>query len=58
MTTSNTKGPEGPDSRWYEVRKFLFIVALVVVFYLLGKSMVHHRFFQGGRIHRNGSIGQ
>jgi hypothetical protein len=25
---------------------------------LLGLSMVHHRFFQGGRVHQNGSVGQ
>jgi hypothetical protein len=25
---------------------------------LLGHSMVRHRFFQGQRFHRNGSVGQ
>jgi hypothetical protein len=56
--SSNTPGSEEPKSRWSGIGKFLFIVALVIIFYLLGQSMVHHRFFQGGRVHRNGSIGQ
>jgi hypothetical protein len=33
---------------WGEVIKFLFIVAFVVVLYLLGQSMVQHHFFKGG----------
>jgi hypothetical protein len=37
---------------------FLFLAVLAFLFFLLGQSMVHHRFFQGGRVHRNGSIGQ
>jgi hypothetical protein len=31
---------------------------LAVILFLLGQSMVRHRFFEGGRFHRNGSIGQ
>jgi hypothetical protein len=56
--SSNTPGSGDQKPRWNEIRKFLFIVALVVIFYLLGRSMVRHRFFQGGRTHPNGSIGQ
>jgi hypothetical protein len=29
-----------------------------VILLLLGQSMVRHRFFQGGRYHQNGSVGQ
>jgi predicted Na+-dependent transporter len=36
----------------------LFVVFLAVIFFMLGHSMVRHRFFQGGRTHRNGSVGQ
>ena len=52
-----------PTSAWREppsfgIGQFLFVVVLVVVLFLFGQSMVRHRFFQGGREHRNGSIGQ
>jgi hypothetical protein len=40
------------------VIKVLFVLILFVALLLLGRSMVRHRFFQGGREHRNGSIGQ
>jgi hypothetical protein len=36
----------------------MFAAVLAVILFLLGQSMVRHRFFQGGREHRNGSIGQ
>jgi hypothetical protein len=38
--------------------QFVFVVILAVVLFLLGQSMVRHRFFQGGRYQRNGSVGQ
>ena len=53
--------PTAPASRyslWCEVGRFLFIVILVGILFLLGQSMVRHRFFQGGRQHWNGSVGQ
>jgi hypothetical protein len=34
------------------------IALFVVIVFLLGLSMVHHRFFQGQRVHHNGSVGQ
>ena len=43
---------------WFHIGQILFLIALVVGFYLLGQSMVHHRFFQGGRIDRYGHIKQ
>jgi hypothetical protein len=36
----------------------VFLAIFFVLLYLLGRSMVDHRFFRGGRIHENGSIGQ
>ena len=41
---------------------FLIRVVFVILFFflvlLLGVSMTHYRFFRGGRVHPNGSIGQ
>jgi hypothetical protein len=56
-TYSNTTGPAGPKSPWFGIGRFLFIVALAVIFFLLAQSMVSHRFFRGGRVNRNGSLG-
>jgi hypothetical protein len=59
MTTSlNTSARAGRTPPSFGLEKFLFAVVLAVIFFLLGQSMVHHRFFEGGRVHRNGSIGQ
>ena len=51
-------GPEREKSPWFQVVQFLFLVALAVAVFLLAQSMVRHRFFQGGRIDRNGHIKQ
>ena len=57
MTTySNTPDPEGEKPPSFGIGKFLFVVVLAVVLFLLVHSMVHHRFFRGGRVNRNGSI--
>jgi hypothetical protein len=40
------------------ILKSLCVVVLIVLFFVLAESMVHHRFFRGGRVHLNGSIGQ
>jgi hypothetical protein len=52
----DTTPPEEPNASWIGIVKFLFIVFLVVILFLLGQSMVHHRFFRGGYINRNGAI--
>lgn len=52
-----TTEPAG-NSPWLGIARLLFIVVLVALFFLLGQSMVRHRFFRGGRYHRNGSVGQ
>jgi hypothetical protein len=36
----------------------IFVIVFFLLVLLLGVSMVHHRFFQGQREHRNGSVGQ
>jgi hypothetical protein len=36
----------------------LFVMVFFLLVLLLGVSMVHHRFFQGQRVHQNGSVGQ
>lgn len=36
----------------------VFIAIFVILTLLLGRSMVEHRFFEGGRTHQNGSVGQ
>ncbi len=53
-----TTEPVGGNSPWLGIARFLFVVVLVILFFLLGQSMVRHRFFQGGQYHRNGSVGQ
>jgi len=58
MTTHlDTTAPEGRKSPWFGIGRFLFIVILTVIFFMLAQSMVRHRFFRGGRVQRNGSIG-
>ena len=53
---SNTPDPEGEKPPSFRIGKFLFVVVLAVVLSLLVNSMVHHRFFKGGRVNRHGSI--
>ena len=42
--------PDGPRSPWPGVTKFVFIVLLAVMLYLLVRSMVIHHFFSGGQM--------
>jgi hypothetical protein len=59
MTTDlNTTDPAGRTPPSFGIGRLLFAVVLAVLFFLLGQSMVRHRFFEGGRFHRNGSVGQ
>jgi hypothetical protein len=50
--------PPGREPPSFGIGKLLFAIVLAIVVLLLVQSMVRHRFFQGGRDHRNGSIGQ
>ena len=54
----NAPPPAGREPPPFGIGQFLFVIVLAVILFLVGQSMVHHRFFQGGREHRNGSIGQ
>jgi hypothetical protein len=54
----NKPAPPRREPLFFRIGQFLFVAVLAVILFLLGQSMVRHRFFQGGREHRNGSIGQ
>ena len=45
---SNPTGPEAPQSPWLGIVKFLLLVVLIGLMFLLGQQMVRHRFFRGG----------
>ncbi len=52
-----TPPPAGREPPSFGIGQLVFVLVLLVMLLLLGQSMVRHRFFQGGREHRNGSIG-
>jgi hypothetical protein len=56
-TNANATTPAGRRASQFGIERLLFAVALAVIFFLLAQDMVHHRFFRGGRLNRNGSIG-
>jgi hypothetical protein len=45
---SNTKASEARPSPWLGFVKFLLLAILLGLIFLLGQSMVAHRFFRGG----------
>jgi hypothetical protein len=53
---ANKEAPERQRSPWFRIGKFLFVVILAVTVFLLGLSMVHHRFFRGGYINQHGVL--
>jgi hypothetical protein len=57
-TNRNTTDPERQISPWFRVVQALLLATFVVAIYLLGLSMVHHRFFKGSRIDRYGHLTQ
>jgi hypothetical protein len=51
--------PTDQKSRRYQIGLTLFLIALLVAFFLLGQSMVSHRFFSGGgHVDSNGHLTQ
>ncbi len=59
MTTDpNTNAPERQISPWFRVVQVLLLATFVVAVYLLGLSMVHHRFFKGSRVDQFGHVRQ
>lgn len=57
-TNLNTTIPERKKSSWIRVGQVMLLITFVVVIYLLGLSMVHHRFFRGGRVDQFGHVRQ
>jgi len=53
---ANEEAPERQKSLWFRIGQFLFVVVLAVAVFLLGLSMVHHRFFRGGYINQHGVL--
>ena len=47
---SNTPRPDAQPSPWLGIVKFLLLVILFAMIFLLGQAMVRHRFFRGGWI--------
>ena len=50
--------PEERRLRLVGFVKFVFIAVLTLLIFLLAQSMVHHRFFRGGRMSPNGYVTQ
>jgi hypothetical protein len=49
MTIQRMKTAQEPEaSQTYRIGVFLFIVVLVGAFFMMGRSMVQHHFFDGG----------
>jgi hypothetical protein len=57
-TDLNATASQKQKSPWFRVVQVLLLVTFVVVVFLLGLSMVHHRFFQGSRVDQNGHVTQ
>ena len=45
---SNPSGPVARQSSWLGIVKFLLLLVLIGLMFLLGQQMVRHRFFRGG----------
>jgi len=59
MTNSSNPSPDPErETSIFQVVTIVFVALFFAVVLMLGISMVHHRFFQGQRLHRNGSVGQ
>jgi hypothetical protein len=57
-TGLNSTAFERQRSPWARVVQVLLIATFAVAVFLLGLSMVHHRFFQGSRVDQNGHVRQ
>ena len=53
--TANQKStdPGGSNSPWLGFVKFLLVVVLTLMLFLLGRSMQRHHFFDGGQMNRH-----
>jgi hypothetical protein len=52
----NTTAPVERRSPWPGIIKFLFILVLTIIIFLLGQEMVRHRFFQGGFVDQHDTL--
>jgi hypothetical protein len=48
--------PFKEKSLWFKIGRFVLLVGLAVSVFLLVQSMVHHRFFRGGRVDSHGTL--
>jgi len=56
-TKRNETNQEEQNPPWLGFAKFLFIVILTVMLFLLVRSMEHHHFFSGGQQNRHDVTG-
>jgi len=56
-TNAYATTPAGRRATGFGIASLLFAVVLAVIFLLLAQDMVRHRFFRGGRLNQNGSMG-
>lgn len=47
--------PEGGLETWLKFAKFLMLLAMIVLLFWLGQSMVQHHFFTGGELNNRGA---
>jgi hypothetical protein len=55
---SKTTVPAEEKPPRFGMGSILLAVVLAIIFFLLAQAMVRHRFFQGGRFGRNGTLKQ
>jgi len=53
---SSAADPQRVNPPWLIIAKFLLLAVFVILVFLLGVSMTHHRFFRGGRIDTHGVL--
>jgi hypothetical protein len=53
---ANKEAREQQKPLWFRMGQFLFFVVLVIAFYMLALSMLHHRFHRGGWYNQNQTL--
>jgi len=57
MTTDQSvRIPAKDEPRWPAIIRAALIASMIALFFLLGMSMVQHRFFRGGHIDTHGVL--
>jgi hypothetical protein len=56
----DSSSAQGSGQRQYSggIWTTVFLAIFLILLFLLGRSMIEHRFFRGERVHHNGSVGQ